>query len=418
VLARRVLPLAVPAGASVQRLAVGPLDLGSLFPLDSGVVFTGATYDAAVDEMNAIRRALGRRLTFWTGGRTAGVPDSVVVEVIGVDPERYRLPDGRITFHRPGSPLFPPDLVLIEPAALVGVRSDRARRSLGVGYFTSGAGWQARYTLALAGATATVSGHAVIQAGLLRVDTAQVQLVAGTVSRAPAAPMEGIAMRAARAVQEQAATEETLGEVHLYTLPSRVSFTPGLETSAALFDPTAAPVERSYTVRTQLPFWGPIPQYGEETTQPVVVTYTVQRRARTGFGDLPVPAGVARLYQRDQAGQPQLIGEAGVGATPAGQNLTLEAGVAFDLTAKRVQTAYTTRRDSLRTQAFASYTVTLTSARDSAVTVDVLEQRGGEWSVTSSSVPAEKLSSTTTRFRVRLPARGEARLTYRLRVVW
>jgi hypothetical protein len=50
--------------------------------------------------------------------------------------------------------------------------------------------------------------------------------------------------------------------------------------------------------------------------------------------------------------------------------------------------------------------------------VDVLEERGGEWSVVSSSVPAEKLSSTRSRFRVPVPAGGEAVLTYRLRVVW
>ena len=40
------------------------------------------------------------------------------------------------------------------------------------------------------------------------------------------------------------------------------------------------------------------------------------------------------------------------------------------------------------------------------VTVVVQEERAGEWSVVSSSVPAEKVSSTVTRFRVRVPAPG------------
>jgi hypothetical protein len=60
----------------------------------------------------------------------------------------------------------------------------------------------------------------------------------------------------------------------------------------------------------------------------------------------------------------------------------------------------------------------LKNAGDSAVTVVVQEERAGEWSVVSSSVPAEKVSSTITRFRVRVPAKGEAALTYRLRVIW
>jgi hypothetical protein len=108
--------------------------------------------------------------------------------------------------------------------------------------------------------------------------------------------------------------------------------------------------------------------------------------------------------------------------TPAGEDLRLKAGTAFDLTARRVQTSYVTRRDSSkagwRTIATADYRVTVRNATDSAATVEVLEERGGEWAVLSSSVPAEKLSSTRTRFRIKVPARGEAQVTYRLRIIW
>jgi len=108
--------------------------------------------------------------------------------------------------------------------------------------------------------------------------------------------------------------------------------------------------------------------------------------------------------------------------TPAGENVRLSAGTAFDLRARRVQTSYVTRRDSTRagwrTQATADYRITLRNATDSATTVDVQEERAGEWSVLQSSVPPEKLSSTITRFRVKVPAKGEATLTYRVRVIW
>jgi len=82
-----------------------------------------------------------------------------------------------------------------------------------------------------------------------------------------------------------------------------------------------------------------------------------------------------------------------------------------------------TRRDStkaqgVRTVATADYRVTLKNATDSATTIAVEEQRAGEWSVLASSAPAEKVSSTLTRFRVRVPAQGEAVLTYRIRVIW
>jgi hypothetical protein len=117
------------------------------------------------------------------------------------------------------------------------------------------------------------------------------------------------------------------------------------------------------------------------------------------------------------------VGEASVDHTPAGNDVKLNAGTAFDITAKRIQASYVTRRDSTRTRgvhtvATADYKVTLKNATDSAVTVLVQEERAGEWSVVSSSVPAEKVSSTISRFRVRVPAGGEGTLTYRIRVIW
>ena len=152
------------------------------------------------------------------------------------------------------------------------------------------------------------------------------------------------------------------------------------------------------------------------------MNYTLKRGRKTDFGDRPLPGGVARVYQADSAGRQQLVGEARIDHTPAGEDLRLVAGTAFDLTASRVQTSYSSRRDSTkagwRTIATADYRVTLRNATDSATTIEVREERYGEWTVLSSSVPADKFSSTVTRFRVRVPARGEAVLTYRLRIVW
>ena len=60
----------------------------------------------------------------------------------------------------------------------------------------------------------------------------------------------------------------------------------------------------------------------------------------------------------------------------------LNAGNAFDLTAKRIQTSYVTRRDSTKargvhTVATADYRVTLKNATDSATTIDVRGRAGG-----------------------------------------
>ena len=153
------------------------------------------------------------------------------------------------------------------------------------------------------------------------------------------------------------------------------------------------------------------------------ITYTVERPRKTDLGDRPLPGGIARLFEADSSGRLQLIGEAAMPHSPAGEDLRLGAGTAFDLTAKRVQTSYSTRRDSLpgggwRTAATADYRVTLSNAGDRAATVNVIEERGGEWSVVSSSVKPEKQSSTRTTFAVPVPANGKTVLTYRVRVLW
>jgi hypothetical protein len=58
----------------------------------------------------------------------------------------------------------------------------------------------------------------------------------------------------------------------------------------------------------------------------------------------------------------------------------------------------------------------VSNAKTAAVTVDVRESHFGAWKVVESSAPAEKLSSTETRFRLAVPAGGETVLTYTVQI--
>jgi hypothetical protein len=425
VLVRRTLPFQLPKGASEQRAMLGPLEPSSIFALDPDVTLLGARYDAGIDEGSILRRAVGRRVTFYN---PLTPRDTIVATVLGADPERFRLADGSVVFGRPGQLRLPEELAPADAALSLTVRSGAARRGLGIGYFTGGASWNASYQVVLAGNEARVTGTAVLPSESFRADSAEVQLLAGEVGRAnpPAPPrpmmMGKVAASRADGFNSEVASEQKVGEFHLYSLPGRVSLLPGVTTSVALFEPQRVPYERSYEVHGELPFWGFFPPHNDEQPVPVEVSYTLKRMRKTDFGDRPLPQGAARIFAPDSGGRVQLVGEAAVRHTAAGQDLRLSAGEAFDLTAHRIQTAYTSRRDSSkagwRTIVTADYAVTVANATDSAATVDVLEERAGEWSVLQSSVPAEKLSATRTRFRVRVPARGEARLMYRVRVVW
>lgn len=420
VLVRRSVTADIPKGESSQKVSLGQVDPSSIFSTDSLITILAADYDGGTDYQSVLRRSIGRKLLFRSG------KDTVSATVLGVDPERYRMADGTVAFSPPGVPLFPEELVVVDPVVNLGLKSSQSRKALPLGYFTGGASWQASYQVLLGSGTARVTGMAVISAGTLSLRDAEVQLLAGSVAQAAATDQfaKRRAMAAPMAAREEMAyaTEQKVGEFHLYTLPGKVTLLPGVTSSTALFEPAGVSYTKGYEVTGNIPYWGGLPQFGDEEDAPVQVTYVLQRPRKTDFGDRPLPGGVARLFEPDSGGRLQLVGEAAMDHTPAGEDLRLGAGEAFDLKAKRVQTNYTTKRDSTggswRTVATADYRVTVTNAADKPASVDVIEVRGGEWSVVSSSVKPEKLSSTRTRFRVQVPAAGKATLTYRVRVIW
>jgi len=219
------------------------------------------------------------------------------------------------------------------------------------------------------------------------------------------------------------AAEEAVGETHVYQLPGRLSIEPAVPVATALFPRSSAPVTQELIVPGVLPWRGWIGQNPEPNRVPVQVWYTIKRAAKTPFGDRPLPAGTVQLYQADSSGRVQLIGEASNDHTAPGRDLRLQSGDAFDITAERVQTDYNqeqlpAERRGLppRQRVTGSYRVTITNAKAQAVSVDVRESHFGNWKITESGVPAEKLSSTESRFRVSVPAGGEATLTYTVQI--
>lgn len=256
VLVRRTVPAQIPKGQSTQRLTLGALDPGTIFSLDPDVSLERISYDGAVDEASVLRRSVGKRLVF----RLSDPRDTVSALVLAVDPLRLQMPDGRISFSPPGLALYPSDVVVVDPTAGVAVRAARAQDQLRLGYFTTGASWQASYQVVLGKDDARVTGMAVIPSDSLRAENAEIHLLAGSVNRAqqPQSPRPLMRKEAMAAMDEMearsAAVEQRVGEFHLYSLPGRSTLLPGLTTSVALFDPVQVKYERNYVVRGEVPY--------------------------------------------------------------------------------------------------------------------------------------------------------------------
>jgi len=391
-----------------------------------GTAQAGFSESAATDEATALQRAVGQTLAF-VRVRESGGADTVRATVTRADPPQYRLPDGRFLLSSPGEPLFPADLIRTAPEVAITLEATRPQPRTDLAWVTDGAArWEAVYQVVLAGGRCQVSGTATITSQSLRSDTAEVQLVAGSINRARATPpppeFAGRAGALKVSFLERGATtsEEVVGETHVYLLPARISLEPGTPVSVALFPRVGVTYTQEYIVPGVLPWRGFLGQTpGEANRVPVQVWYTLKRARGTAFGDRPLPGGTVQLYQSDSAGRLQLVGEARSDHAPPGRDVRVQSGDAFDVTADRVQTDYNQeqipppkRGMPTRQRVTASYRVTVSNAKTAAVTVDVREARFGVWRVTDSSVPAEKLSATEVRFRVQVPAGGDATLTY------
>jgi hypothetical protein len=420
VVVRKTLPQPLQKGSNTLTLRLDNLDPATLFSPDSSVTVVSVVTRLPTDRGVALQRAVGQTLSFV---RAKG--DTVRATVVSVNPPQYKLTDGRVLLSEPGEPLFPAEQIRSATEASVVLDAARARPRVDLAYVTSGATWEATYQAVL-GKTALVSGGATITSGGFLADSAGVQLVAGSINRARTkqyAPPMAMA-RAGVMAASDAVAEQAVGETHVYELPGRLTLEAGVPLTVALFPRAATPYAQEFVVPGVLPWRGYFgPQPTDPTAVPVQVWYTFKRTRGSAFGDRPLPGGTIQLYQADSSARVQLIGEAAIDHTPAGKDVRVQSGDAFDVTAERVQTDYNLEqlpatRKGLppRQRVTASYRVTLTNAKPDSVTVDVRETHFGTWQVTESSVPAEKLSSSETRFRVRVPANGTATLTYTVQV--
>ncbi len=418
---RQSLPQALVKGRNVVTVELQGVDPAMVFSPDTTVTLLSATMRPATERQRALEQAVGQTLSF-----VHAKGDTVRATVMRASPPQYRLPDGRFLLVEPGEPIFPPDLVRTAPQATLILDAARPRPTTELAYVREGARWYAVYQVVLEpGAQAAVTGAATIVSQTVRAESALVQLVAGTIARASSprpVPMAAFAARADLAPGPVTVGEEAVGEAHTYTLPGRMTVEPGVPVTSALFPRAQVAVTEELVVPGALPFRGYLANLSssaEPDRVPVEVWYTLKRPMGTPFGARPLPGGTVQLYQADSVGRVQLIGEATSEHTAAGRDLRVRSGDAFDVSAERVQTDFTQeplaplrRGLPARQRTTASYRVTLHNAKPEPVIVDVRETHAGAWLVVSSSVTAEKLSATEVRFRVSLPAKGEATLTY------
>lgn len=120
----------------------------------------------------------------------------------------------------------------------------------------------------------------------------------------------------------------------------------------------------------------------------------------------PLPAGEVRVF--DEGGD-LFVGASSVRHTPVGEQVELILGAAFDLTGERIHL----RRERPTAELYRdTYRITLRSAKDVDVVVEVLEGMRGTWEIVRANHPFSTVAAQEVRFDLAVPAGGAVELEY------
>jgi hypothetical protein len=312
----------------------------------------------------------------------------------------YGEPDARISM--PGDAVAP-----ARPAGIT-LRLDSSRagsRTLTSRYLVSDLTWEASYALSLAPAEnrGRLEGSFVVdnRTGAAFAPT-RLRLLAGTLRVAPVpAPRAMGRVVAESMAMDTVAQSAELSESRIYEVESPPRLPPG-RTMFPLAAGADVAVEKRYVARST--WW--MGQMEEPQRIPVAVQYRVETKPLARA----LPAGIVRVYAEGGA---VFTGEDRIEHTPERTDVEIETSESFDLAARRRQLTF---QQTSRTESESSWEVVITSRKKEAVTVAVRETFTGDWTIVESSVPPRKLGAFVAEFPVSVPAGGEAKLTYRVRV--
>jgi len=327
--------------------------------------------------------------------------------VTGMGSDRYIFPD------LPENLYSKPTLVWLLDNRKAGEQTVEAS------YLTNQMNWNADYVLTVHSdqKSADLNGWVTVvnQSGA-SFRNAQLQLVAGELNRVqpPIGGRQMSMMAKAVAAAPPQFQQESISEYHLYTLQRPTNVRENETKQISLLAAAGAAIEKVFEVDGQTYYYQNPQNPGQPNKEPVKVLIKFKNAEANSLG-IPLPAGTVRVYQGDSRGRVQFIGEDRIDHTPKDETVSLHIGNAFDVVAERKQTDFQ-RLGSRNVEV--EYEVSLRNHKPDAITVEVNEPIGGDWTILNSTFKFEKTAAFAARFAVPVAANSEALLKYRVRIRW
>jgi hypothetical protein len=328
--------------------------------------------------------------------------------VLRIGNEIHTTPPGRIVFDN-----VPPNL-RDRPTLTVDLESDRAGTiPVEITYLTGGLSWRADYVAQLNDAENRIDLNGwvtlVNQSGTTYRD-AKLQLIAGDPHRVAAGMAKERDERIAAAPRPAMRTEAVF-DYHLYELERPTTIAENQQKQVALLTAGNVVTVKEYRLV------GAGQWYRSRYTVPGTVKAEVwlhfENEKKSNLG-IPLPRGVVRVYKRDSSGKAVFVGEDRINHTAEGERVRLKVGDAFDVSGVRTQTDF--RSEVSGSIYETAYKIELNNAKAEPVVVTIAETIPADWRMLQESHAHRKVTSNLVEWKIPVPAKGKAELTYRVRV--
>ncbi len=367
-----------------------------------------------------LEKYVGRTVKIYRYNSQTGRDEEYEAEVLSVNGGPILRIGNEITFNFPGRFSFPeiPENLIAKPTLVWLLVSGAERQQLEVSYLTNNLNWKSDYVFVINedDTRGDLTGWVTLtnQSGATY-ENARLKLVAGDVQRVTPKIRARMAADAVRALEAQSSQfqEQSFFEYHLYTLQRPTTLRQNEQKQVTLLEGSGIKVDK------RLIFYGAAYYYrgshGQVVSNQKVGVYLDFKNSERNNLGMPLPKGIVRVYKADRSGAQQFIGEDRIDHTPRDERVRIKMGEAFDVVGDRRQMEYRVISSCVSKCA---WEISLRNHKDDAAQVEVVEPVGGDWEILSSSHRYRKLDAHTFAYMVNLPASGEAKINYRVRVRW
>lgn len=376
-----------------------------------------------------LRKSVGETVTTEYMNPKTGLLETNQAELLainGISPT-LRI-NGKIDSSFPGRILFNhvPANLRTKPTLVMSVSTPtESKQDLTLNYMTTGLSWNADYVAQISDDNKSMNLDGWVSLtnnSETEFKNANLKVVAGDVHLTHTKPIQrkrtadgiiyedGFVLGNVAGVQE-----ENIGDYHMYSLPRKTDIMPLQTKQVSLLNAQSVGIQKVYE------FSGRFKNRSETENQKPQIFVKFMNTKENMLG-IALPKGTVRLYQADKNGGMIFIGEDRINHVGNLEEVKLNLGTAFDISAdsKRTATKEFKKHEDNLSKIFKedTYQVVLKNGTKAPVTVAVKEFYGKEWQILSENHPSQKENAETVKWEITVPAEGTATLTYSVRYRW